>query len=58
MFSLQVVLPVAYIEAPSLPLILVSLLIPLDRVNEGLHPLGVKRLILLQVHDVKLVGVA
>ena len=58
MFRLQVILPVAYVEAPSLPLILIGLLVPLDRVHEGLHPLGVQGLIFLQVHDVKLVGVA
>jgi hypothetical protein len=57
-FRLQVVLPVANVKAPSLPLILVGLLVPLDRVHEGLHPLGVQRLIFLQVHNVKLVGVA
>lgn len=57
-FRLQVVLPVAYVEAPSLPLILVGLLVPLDRVHEGLHPLRIQGLIFLQVHDVKLVGVA
>ena len=58
MFRLQVVLPVADVEASSLPLILVGLLVPLDRVHEGFHPLRVQRLVLLQVHDVELVGVA
>ena len=58
MFRLQVILPVAYVEAPPLPLILVGLLVPLHRVHEWLHPLGVQAFVLLQVHDVELVGVA
>ena len=55
MFRLQVVLPVANVEAPSLPLILVGLLVPLDRVHEGLHALAVGAFLFLQVHNVECV---
>ena len=57
-FRLEVVLPIANVEASSLPLILVGLLVPLDRVYKGFHPLRVQRLVFLQIHDVKLIGVA
>ena len=56
MLGLQVVLLIVDVEAATLPLIGLGLTILLERVHEGLHPVRVRAVILLQIHDVELVG--
>ena len=55
MLRLEVVLPIGYIEAAPLPLVGLALPVLLSRVDEGLHPVRVGRVILLEIHNVKLI---
>lgn len=55
-FSFEIIFIVRNIKAASLPHVTVVFLILLQGVNEGLHALGIRTILLIQIHNVELIS--